>query len=88
MFNDLEQGDYEYRVKASDGDAESGYSDYIKVTLGTTSVLDVVAFDKKIVVYSIAGIKLYEGDADLLPSLPAGVYVVKSNLGVKKIKIE
>ena len=88
MFNDLEQGDYEYRVKASDGDAESEYSDYIKVTLGTTSVLDVVAFDKKIVVYSITGIKLYEGDADMLSSLPAGVYVVKSNLGVKKIKIE
>lgn len=88
MFNDLEQGDYEYRVKASDGDVESEYSNYIKVSIGTTSVLDVMSFDEKIVVYSITGIKLYEGDADLLPSLPAGVYVVKSNLGVKKIKIE
>ena len=87
-FNNLEQGEYAYRVKASDGDAESEYSDYVRVVLGTTSVLDVMASDGNVVIYSITGIKMYEGKAGLSPSLPAGIYVVKSNTGVKKIKIE
>ena len=88
LFSNLENGDYAYRVKATDGDAESEFSEYVNVALLPTSVLDIATDSASVTVYTITGLKVYEGDASDVANLPRGIYVVKDSAGIKKIKIE
>lgn len=87
-FENLEQGEYLYRVKATVGDVESDFSGYVKVVLGTASVLDVVEHGSDVVIYTITGVKICEGNVGVLQNMPRGIYIVKSSAGIKKIKIE
>ena len=88
-FKNLEEGAiYLYRVKASDGDASSAYSDYMKVALLSTGIDEVVADGNWCEIYSISGIKLYDGEKAGMPVLPKGVYVVVTVRGAQKIVIE
>ena len=86
-FSKLDEGaKYLYRVKASDGEAASAFSDYMEVTLLKTSIDDIVADAEAVVeVYTVAGVKVYEGCMGNIPSLAPGVYVVKN--GDKAIKM-
>ena len=86
-FNNLDEGaKYLYRVKASDGDASSDFSDYMEVALLPTSIDDVLAVAGAVEVYSISGVKVYSGNA--VPELSKGVYVVVTASGARKIVIE
>ena len=86
-FNNLDEGaKYLYRVKASDGDASSDFSDYMEVALLPTSIDDVLAVAAAVEVYSISGVKVYSGNA--VPELSKGVYVVVTASGARKIVIE
>ena len=86
-FNNLDEGaKYLYRVKASDGDASSDFSDYMEVALLPTSIDDVLAVVGAVEVYSISGVKVYSGNA--VPELSKGVYVVVTASGARKIVIE
>ena len=86
-FNNLDEGaKYLYRVKASDGDASSDFSDYMEVALWPTSIDDVLAVDGAVEVYSISGVKVYGGNG--MPELVKGVYVVVTASGARKIVIE
>ena len=87
-FCSLETKKYAYRVKAVDGYLESGYSEYVEVDMGTTSVADIPLVNGGVEVYTITGIKVYEGNDEVPSGLPRGVYVVKSTVGTKKIKVE
>ena len=88
-FNNLEEGAvYLYRVKASDGDASSAYSDYVEVALLTTGIDEIVADGDWCEIYSISGVKLYDGAQVGMPVLSKGVYVVVTAYGAKKIVIE
>ena len=88
VFNELEQGEYLYRVKATDGNDESSYSDFIKVVLTSTAITDVRFDDGNVVVYSVTGVKVYEGDFKAFKAAASGIYIVKSSAGTAKIKIE
>ena len=88
-FKNLEEGAvYLYRVKASDGDASSAYSDYVEVALLTTGIDEIVADGDWCEIYSISGVKLYDGAQVGMPVLSKGVYVVVTAYGAKKIVIE
>ena len=88
-FNNLEPGVvYLYRVKASDGDASSAYSDYVEVALLSTGVGEVVADCDWCKVYSVSGVKVYDGVKSVMPVLAKGVYVVVTSSGARKIMIE
>lgn len=88
VFNELEEGEYLYRVKATDGNDESSYSDFIKVVLTSTAITDVRFDDGNVVVYSVTGVKVYEGDFKAFKAATSGIYIVKSSAGTAKIKIE
>ena len=87
-FCNLETKTYAYRVKAVDGYLESECSEYMEVDLATTSITDIHQTGADVEVYTITGIKLCDGNDDVLRNLPRGVYVVKSTVGTKKIKVE
>ena len=88
-FKNLEEGGvYLYRVKASDGDASSAYSDYVEVTLLTTGIDEIVADGDWCEVYGISGVKVYGGAQVGMPVLSKGVYVVVTASGTQKIVIE
>ena len=88
-FDNLESGAvYLYRVKASDGYASSAYSDYVEVALLSTGVDEVVADGDWCKVYSLSGVKVYEGARNSMPLLAKGVYVVVTSSGAHKIIIE
>ena len=87
-FANMQQSGYAYRVKALEGKDESAFSEYVKIFLATTTVLDSPLYNEKTVVYTITGVKVCEGGVDVLRNLPRGIYVVKNSAGVKKIKIE
>ncbi len=88
VFNELEEGEYLYRVKATDGNDESSYSDFVKVVLTSTDITDVRFDDGNVVVYSVTGVKVYEGDFKAFKAATSGIYIVKSSAGTAKIKIE
>lgn len=88
VFNELEEGEYLYRVKATDGNDESSYSDFIKVVLTSTAITDVRFDDGDVIVYSVTGVKVYEGDFKAFKAATSGIYIVKSSAGTAKIKIE
>ena len=88
-FKNLEEGFvYLYRVKASDGDATSAFSEYVEVALISTGIGEFVADGDWCGVYSLAGIKVYDGDKAGISVLPEGVYVVVTARGARKIVIE
>ena len=88
-FKNLEEGAvYLYRVKASDGDASSAFSDYMEVALLSTGIDEVVADGDSCEVYSISGVKVYSGDKAGIPALSKGVYVVVTASGTRKIVVE
>ena len=88
-FKNLEEGAiYLYRVKASDGDASSAYSDYMEVVLLSTGIDEIVADGNWCEIYSISGVKLYDGEKAGMPTLSKGMYVVVTARGAKKIVIE
>lgn len=88
LFDNLEPGGYFYRVRASDGDAESAFSEYVKVLLSETSALEIPSYDEKVTVYTLFGVKIHEGGMESLRNLHRGIYILKSSSGVKKFKIE
>ena len=75
-------------MKASDGYASSAYSDYVVVALLSTGVDEVVADGDWCKVYSLSGVKVYEGARNSMPLLAKGVYVVVTSSGAHKIIIE
>ena len=88
-FNNLEEGAvYLYRVKASDGNIESPFSDYVEVASLTTSIDEFDTNDTVVEVYNVAGVKVYAGEAGAMPRLSSGVYVVVTASGARKITIE
>ena len=87
-FDELESEEYLYRVKAIDGSDESSYSEYVKVVLTSTAITDVRFDDGDVIVYSVTGVKVYEGDYTAFKAVANGIYIVKSNAGTAKIKIE
>ena len=56
--------------------------------MGVTSVIEIPCSDDYLEIYTIAGIKVHDGKMYDLKNLPAGIYIVKSKSGVKKIMIE
>lgn len=87
-FTGLEHGIYTYRVKAVEGDDESVYSEFVEIVLSTTSVVELSANDDCVEVYTITGVKVLEGNKEVLNNLPHGIYVVKNGELTKKIKVE
>ena len=88
-FKNLEEGAvYLYRVKASDGDASSAYSDYVEVALLSTEIDEIVDDGDWCEVYAVSGVKVYGGDKAGMPVLSKGVYVVITATGARKIVIE
>jgi hypothetical protein len=88
MFEDMEQGAYAYRVKALSGTSESAFSEFVKVALSATTVVETPMLDDYVVIYAISGVKVYEGKMSDLHNMSSGIYIIKSSVGVKKIKIE
>ena len=88
MFEDIEQGAYAYRVKALSGTSESAFSGFVKVALSATTVVETPMLDDYVVIYAIFGVKVYEGKMSDLHNMSSGIYIIKSSVGVKKIKIE
>ena len=89
-FKNLDEGAaYLYRVKASDGEVSSPFSDYVEVVLlqTETGIDGTLAADTFVEVYSIAGVKVYSGDWSGVPVLSKGVYVVVSSSGARKVVI-
>lgn len=85
-FENLAQGRYAYRVKSADSYAESPYSGYAEVQLGTTSIVEIQNAANDIVeVLTIDGVTIYRGNAEQMPVLPEGLYIIKSKFGIKKI---
>ena len=87
-FTDLNDARYAYRVKSVEGYWESEYSGFVEVVMGATSVIEIPCSDDYLEIYTIAGIKVHDGKMYDLKNLPAGIYIVKSKSGVKKIMIE
>ena len=88
-FKNLEEGAaYLYRVKASNGNISSPFSDYVEVALLPTGIDEIVADGDWCEVYSISGLKLYSGDKAGTPVLSKGVYVVVTASGARKIVVE
>lgn len=87
-FTDLNEARYAYRVKSVEGYWESEYSGFVEVVMGATSVIEIPCSDDYLEIYTIAGIKVHDGKMYDLKNLPAGIYIVKSKSGVKKIMIE
>ena len=88
-FENLEEGTvYLYRVKASDGKVSSPFSEYVEVGLLPTGIDEVFANGDWCEIYSISGVKLYDGAQVGMPVLSKGVYVVVTAYGAKKIVIE
>ena len=87
-FDELESEEYLYRVKAIDGSDESSYSEYVKVVLASTAINDIRFDDENVVVYTVTGIKVYEGKFNAFKGMPSGIYIVKGSAGTAKIKIE
>ena len=88
-FNNLEEGAvYLYRVKASDGEASSPFSDYVEVALLPTGIDEIVVDGDWCEIYSVSGVKLYAGEKAGMPVLSKGVYVVVTASGTQKIVIE
>ena len=88
-FKNLEEGaSYLYRVKASDGDASSDFSDYMEVALLPTGIDDIVADGDNCEIYRVDGVKVYGGYKAGMPVLQKGVYVVVTATGVRKIVIK
>ena len=88
-FGNLEEGAiYLYRVKATNGEMESPFSDYVEVALLPTGIDEIVADGDSCEIYSIAGVKVYGGDKAGMPVLQKGVYVVVTATGTRKIVIE
>lgn len=84
-FSKLDANRYAYRVRALDGDIESDYSNYVNVALSTTSVVGVYGEDGDVAVYTLTGIKVYQGTKDAVIDLPTGMYILKSNGKSEKI---
>ena len=88
-FKNLEEGVmYLYRVKASDGEASSAYSDYMEVSLNSTGIDEIVADGSWCEIYNMSGVKVYNVDKAGMPVLSKGVYVVVTARGANKIVIE
>ena len=88
-FKNLEEGAvYFYRVKASNGNISSPFSDYVEVALLPTGIDEIVADGDSCEIYSIAGVKVYGGDKAGMQVLQKGVYVVVTATGTRKIVIE
>ena len=86
-FDGLDKnGEYLYRVKASDGEKTSGFSAFEYVQLSAnTSVDDVVAEAEYVEVYTLDGVNVYSGSPAGVKELNMGVYLVKSGACVKKL---
>ncbi|MBR5593814.1 MAG: M6 family metalloprotease domain-containing protein [Bacteroidaceae bacterium] len=88
-FKNLEErAVYLYRVKASNGNIESPFSDYVEVASLTTSIDEFDTNDTVVEVYNVAGVRVYAGEMGTTPRLSSGVYVVVTASGVRKITIE
>lgn len=88
-FKNLEEGAvYLYRVKASDGEASSPFSDYVEVALLPTGIGEFVADGDWCEVYNMSGVKVYDGEKAGISVLSKGVYVVVTASGAQKIVIE
>ena len=88
-FEDLESGCiYRYRVRANDATGSSGFSAYSDVTLLPTSINDIDADNGNVELFTVTGVKVYEGDRAAVPSLVPGVYIVKSGNRTAKMLVE
>ena len=88
-FKNLEEGGvYLYRVKASDGDASSAFSDYMEVALLPTGIDEIIADGDWCEVYNLAGVKVYSGAKAGMPVLSKGVYVVVTSSGTRKVFVD
>ena len=88
-FNNLEEGFvYLYRVKASDGEATSAFSEYVEVALISTGIGEFVADGDWCEVYNMSGVKVYDGEKAGISVLSKGVYVVVTARSARKIVIE
>ena len=84
LFDNLEAGcRYSYRVQGADGYGASDFSSFETVSLLPLSIEDSVADADFVEVYTLGGIKLYNGRMDGF-ELAGGIYLVKS--GTKAFK--
>ena len=87
-FEGLDAGaKYRYRVQARDDYGSSDFSDYADVVLMTTGIDDIVAADGFVEVYTLAGIKVYNGRNGAVPALQKGLYIVVTADGARKVYI-
>lgn len=87
-FKNLDEGAvYLYRVKASNGNITSAFSDYVEVVLMATGIDDIVAADGFVEVYTLDGIKVYNGKNGVFPALQKGLYIVVTADGARKVYI-
>ena len=52
----------------------------VDVVLDANSILEIFGSDGNIEVYTITGIKLYDGNMNDLMKLPTGIYVLKNKV--------
>lgn len=88
-FDGLEGGlKYSFRVKACDVLGESDFSQYCSVNTLPTSIVDIAVSDAIVEVFTLSGIKLYEGRREGIPNLPKGVYILKQESSSVKVLVE
>ncbi len=87
-FKNLDEGAaYRYRVQARDDYGSSAFSDYVEVVLMATGIDDIVAADGFVEVYTLDGIKVYNGKNGVVPALQKGLYIVVTADGARKVYI-
>jgi hypothetical protein len=87
-FDGLDAGcRYIYRVQAKDAAGSSAFSEYGEVVLLETSIDNVVTEEGSVEVFTLAGVKVYSGDAVSMPQLEKGVYLLVTPSATRKIVV-
>lgn len=87
-FDGLDAGcRYIYRVQAKDASGSSAFSEYAEVVLLETSIDNVVIEEGVVEVFTLAGVKVYAGDAVSMPKLEKGVYLLVTPSATRKIVV-
>lgn len=89
LFGNLEAGaKYRYRVQAKDAYGVSGFSQYQVVTTMLTNISDIVGECGSVEVFTLSGIKVADGEKNVIDTLDPGIYLVKSGNAAVKVVVE
>jgi len=91
LFSGLEGLEYWYRVKSSDGNLLSDWSNQIHVVIKDATSISTPLFINKssVKIYNLNGVLITTApDLEYSNILPSGIYIIKSGESVKKIIIK